>query len=66
MANSTPSTKQVKITLVKSVYGQIESHKETVRGLGLRRIRDSRVVNGTPEVLGMIRSANHLLKVEEI
>ena len=66
MANNTPSTKQVKVTLVKSVYGQIESHKETVRGLGLRRIRDTRVVNSTPEVLGMIRSANHLLKVEEV
>lgn len=66
MANNTPSTKQVKVTLVKSVFGQLKAHRETVRGLGLRRIRDSRVLNGTPEVLGMIHAANHLLKIEEV
>lgn len=65
MANAN-TTKQVKVTLVRSIYGQLKSHQETVRGLGLRRIRDSRVLNGTPQVLGMIRAANHLLKVEEV
>jgi len=60
------SGKQVKVTLVKSIYGQIKSHQASVRGLGLRRIRDSRVLIETPEVLGMIRSATHLLKVEQV
>ena len=59
-------TKQVKVTLIKSIYGQIRSHQATVNGLGLRRIRDSRVLADTPEIRGMIRSANHLLKVEEL
>jgi len=59
------SGKQVKVTLVKSAYGRIKSHRETVRGLGLRRIRDSRVLVVTPEVLGMIHAAGHLLKVEQ-
>jgi large subunit ribosomal protein L30 len=58
-------TKSVKVTLVKSVFGQLKSHRATVRGLGLRRIRDSKVLVDTPEVRGMIRASGHLLKVEE-
>ena len=58
--------KQVKVTLIKSVYGQLLAHRETVRGLGLRRIRDSRVLKDTVEVRGLINAANHLLKVEEL
>ena len=64
--SSATTTKQVKVTLVKSVYGQIHSHRATVSGLGLRRIRDSRVLADTPEIRGMINAANHLLKVEEL
>ena len=59
------STKTVRITLVKSIHGQLHSHQACVRGLGLRRIRDSAVVADTPENRGMIRGANHLLKIEE-
>jgi len=59
------AAKTVKVTLVKSVFGQLKSHRATVRGLGLRRIRDTAVLVDTPEVRGMIRAANHLLKVEE-
>jgi large subunit ribosomal protein L30 len=62
---TTNNSKQVKVTLVKSVFGQIKSHQETVRGLGLRKIRDSRVLTETPAVRGMIHSARHLLQVEE-
>ncbi len=57
--------KQLKVTLMRSVFGQLKSHRATVRGLGLRRIRDSKVVPDTPEIRGMIRASNHLLKVEE-
>lgn len=60
------SSKQVKVTLIKSIFGQIKSHQDTVRGLGLRRIRQSRVVTDTPEVRGMIVSARHMLQVEEV
>ena len=60
------TNKQVKVTLVKSVFGQIRAHQETVRGLGLRRMRDSRVLVDTPEVRGMIVSARHMLQVEEL
>ena len=60
------TNKQVKVTLVKSVFGQIRAHQETVRGLGLRRMHDSRVLVDTPEVRGMIVSARHMLQVEEL
>ncbi len=60
------NTKQVKVTLVKSVFGQLKRHRETVKGLGLRKIRDSRVLAETPEVRGMIVAARHLLQVEEV
>ena len=59
------ANKQIKVTLVKSVFGQLKSHRATVRGLGLRRIRDTATVVDTPEVRGMIRASGHLLKVEE-
>jgi large subunit ribosomal protein L30 len=63
MAND--KAKTIKVTLVKSFYGQLKSHRATVRGLGLRRIRDTAVLADTPEVRGMIRASGHLLKVEE-
>ena len=58
------SKEQLKITLKSSVHGQLHSIRASVYGLGLRRIRDSRVVPDTAEVRGMIRVAQHLLGVE--
>lgn len=55
---------QIKVTLKGSVHGQLRHIRASVHGLGLRRIRDSRVVQDTPEVRGMIRTAQHLLGVE--
>lgn len=63
MANA--KAKTIKVTLVKSVFGQLKSHKATVRGLGLRRIRDTAIVADTPEIRGMINASVHMLKVEE-
>ncbi len=63
MANA--KSKSIKVTLVKSVYGQLKAHRATVRGLGLRKIRDTAVLVDTPEIRGMIRASGHLLKVEE-
>jgi large subunit ribosomal protein L30 len=63
MAND--KAKTIKVTLVKSVFGQLKSHRATVRGLGLRRIRDTAVLADTPQVRGMIRASSHLLKVDE-
>jgi large subunit ribosomal protein L30 len=63
MANA--KTKSIKVTLIKSVFGQLKAHRATVRGLGLRKIRDTAIVADTPEVRGMLRASGHMLKVEE-
>jgi large subunit ribosomal protein L30 len=56
--------KQLKITLVRSLNGRLESHKACARGLGLRRISSSVVVNDTPENRGMITKIQYLLKID--
>ncbi|MBV8743374.1 MAG: 50S ribosomal protein L30 [Sinobacteraceae bacterium] len=58
------AAKQVKVTLVKSLHGQLTNIAASVRGLGLRRIRQTVTVADTPENRGMINTAVHLLKVE--
>lgn len=60
-------TKQnpIKVTLVRSLSKCLESHKACVRGLGLKRIHHTVVVNDTPENRGMINKVSYLLKVEE-
>jgi large subunit ribosomal protein L30 len=55
----------VKVTLVKSIHGQLKAIVGSVRGLGLRRPHHSVEVADTPENRGMINAAIHLLKVEE-
>jgi large subunit ribosomal protein L30 len=55
----------VKVTLVKSIHGQLKAIVGSVRGLGLRRRHHSVEVADTPENRGMINAAIHLLKVEE-
>jgi large subunit ribosomal protein L30 len=57
---------QIKVTLVRSVIGTKEDHRATVRGLGLRRLNSSRVLNDTPEVRGMIRKVGYLISVSEV
>ncbi len=64
MAKAKKETGSLKVTLVKSVIGRIESHRASVRGLGLRRMHHTVVVQDTPEVRGMINAVNYLLKVE--
>ena len=55
----------VKLTLVKSLNGRLRSHKQCVRGLGLRRMHHSVEVQDTPCNRGMIRKVAYLLRVEE-
>ena len=56
---------QVKVTLVKSIAGQLKNISSSVRGLGLRKPQQTVTVNDTPENRGMINTASHLLKVEK-
>jgi large subunit ribosomal protein L30 len=56
--------KKVKVTLVKSLIGTKESHRATVRGLGLRRLNSSSELQDTLAVRGMINKVSYLLKCE--
>ncbi|MEE4296959.1 MAG: 50S ribosomal protein L30 [Wenzhouxiangella sp.] len=62
MAKSKPST--VRVTLVRSINGTIGKHRETVRGLGLRRINHTVELEDTPAVRGMIKKVDYLVRVE--
>jgi large subunit ribosomal protein L30 len=57
--------KTLKVTLVRSRYGRLPSHRATLVGLGLRRINQSVMLEDTPSVRGMIRKVSYLLRVEE-
>jgi large subunit ribosomal protein L30 len=56
----------LKVTQVRSVVGSKQGHKRTVRALGLKRIRDSRVHEDTPQIRGMVRKVQHLVQAEEV
>ena len=57
--------KKIKITLVKSPIDRPERQKLTLEALGLKKMNSSREVEATPQMLGMIRTVEHLLQVEE-
>ena len=58
------SKKTVKVTLVRSPAGTRASHRATVLGLGLKKIRPSRELEDTPAVRGMITKVSYLVKAE--
>jgi large subunit ribosomal protein L30 len=57
--------KRIKVTLVKGLRGAIHKHRETVKGLGLKRREHTVEVIDTPAVRGMINRVSYLVKVEE-
>ncbi len=59
------SEARIKVSLVKSVIGRDRRQREVLRGLGLRRIRQTVEVEDTPSVRGMIARVTHLVRVEE-
>ena len=57
---------RLKVTQVRSTIGGIRSHRETLRTLGLKKIRDVVIKEDTPQVRGMVRAVRHLVTVEEV
>lgn len=55
--------KQVTVKLVRSIIGTRADHRDTVRGLGLRRLNSVSTLEDTPAVRGMIRKVDYLVKV---
>ena len=58
--------KKIKITQVKSAIDRPNRQKLTLLALGLKKLNASRDVEATDQILGMVRTVNHLLKVEEV
>jgi len=56
--------KKIKITLVKSPIDRPERQKLTLRALGLNKTNSATELEATPQVLGMVRKVEHLVKVE--
>ena len=63
MSDTTQDKKTLKVRLVKSPIGCKQSHRATVRGLGLRGVNSERVLEDTPAVRGMINKIAYLVKV---
>lgn len=58
--------KKIKITQVKSGIDRSERQKLTLQALGLNKLNASKEVEATPQILGMVKKVNHLIKVEEL
>jgi large subunit ribosomal protein L30 len=56
---------KLKITQVRSEIGQSQRHRGTLRALGLGRIGQTTERDESPQVAGMLRKVNHLVRVEE-
>jgi large subunit ribosomal protein L30 len=59
-------SQKIKITQVKSSIGSVKKIIGTLRGLGLKKIQSTSILIETPEVLGMIKKVQHLVKTEKV
>ena len=55
--------KTIKVKLVRSPIGCKQSHRDTVRGLGLRRLNSVSELQDTPAVRGMVNKISYLVQV---
>jgi len=58
--------KRLKIVLVRSPYGWKPDQRETLKGLGLKKVGQSVLRHDHPSIRGMINKVRHLVKVEEV
>jgi large subunit ribosomal protein L30 len=57
---------RLKVTQIRSLIGCKQNQRDTVRSLGLKRIRDVVIKEDRPEIRGMVRTVTHLVQVEEV
>lgn len=55
--------KMMKVTLTRSVFGRLPTHRATVRGLGLRRMHHVVEVEDTPCTRGMVNKVSYMVKI---
>jgi large subunit ribosomal protein L30 len=58
--------KKLRVTQIKSGIDRSERQKQTLLALGLKKLHNPKEHVATPQILGMIRAVEHLVKVEEI
>jgi len=59
------NAKRISVTLVKSAAGALPRHRECARGLGLKKMNHTVVLEDTPSVRGMINKIDYMVRVEE-
>ncbi len=57
---------KIKITQIKSGIDRPERQKLTLKALGLKKMHATKEVEATQQILGMVRTVEHLVKVEEV
>lgn len=62
----TEAVGEIKVTLTRSTIGCIDSVKETVAALGLKKIRQYKIHKDIPSIQGMIKKVAHLVTVEKV
>ena len=53
---------KIKVTQRKSAIGRPQRQRDTLRGLGLKKLNQSRILDDTPAIRGMINKVNHLVE----
>ena len=66
MTNDLKKMAKIKVTQIKSGIERSERQKLTLQALGLNRLNATKEIEATPQILGMVKKVNHLVKVEEI
>ena len=64
MTKAKTATRTLKVTQIKSLIGTKQSHRDTIRGLGLRHINHTVQLEDTPCVRGMINKVYYMVKCE--
>ncbi len=57
---------KIKVTQIKSGIDRSERQKLTLQALGLNRLNAFKEVEATPQILGMLKKVEHLIKIEEL
>jgi large subunit ribosomal protein L30 len=57
--------KTITVKWIRSAIGRTKDQKETIRGLGFKRLHQTLTLPDRPEIRGMIHRVIHLVKIEE-
>ena len=55
----------IRITLIRSHIGRPEKHRSVLMGMGLNRLHKTVSLPDTPEIRGMVKKVEHMVRIEE-